>query len=122
MTHLVSVVQFDVLKTQLSIVAEQVMSEWNSNNNCLLVVGATYPKELAEIRQLLGDDVVFLVPGLGTQGGDAEQTVKAGLNKDKTGVIINSSREVLYASSDSDFADAARKKATELRDEINSYR
>jgi len=104
------------------IVAEAVMNEWNDNNNCSLVIGSTYPGELAEVRQSLGDEVIFLIPGLGTQGGNAAKTVQAGINKAGTGVIINSSREVLFASNGTDFADAARTKATQLRDEINSYR
>jgi orotidine-5'-phosphate decarboxylase len=104
------------------IVAEKVMHDWNVNNNCLLVVGSPYPKELAEIRQVLGDEVVFLVPGMGTQGGDAERTVKAGINSKKEGIIINSSREVIYASDKADFAEAARARALFLRDAINKYR
>jgi orotidine-5'-phosphate decarboxylase len=104
------------------IIAQEVMTKWNTNNNCLLVIGSPYPKELAEMRQLLGDKVVFLVPGLGTQGGDAKQTVQAGISSHGTGIIVNSSREVIYASSGTDFANAARIKATQLRDEINSAR
>src|SRR6185369_7482101 len=55
------------------IVAKKVSEEWNKNNNCLLVVGATYPEELAEIRKITGD-MTFLVPGVGAQGGDVEKT------------------------------------------------
>lgn len=104
------------------IVAEEVMSKWNKNNNCLLVIGSPYPSEMAEIRKTLGDKAIFLVPGLGTQGGEAKQTVKAGINSSGTGVIINSSREVIYASNKDDFANAARTKASKLRNEINGYR
>src|SRR5665213_1695672 len=57
-------------------VAENVAKEWNVNGNCLLVVGATFPAELSEIRQLVGDEMIFLVPGVGAQGGDVEATVK----------------------------------------------
>jgi orotidine-5'-phosphate decarboxylase len=103
-------------------VAEHVRDEWNENGNCQLVVGATYPKELAEIRELVGDEMVFLVPGVGAQGGDTEATLKAGLNSKGRGLIINSSRGIIYASGGEDFADAARAKATETRDEINKYR
>lgn len=103
-------------------VAKNVRDNWNKNGNCLLVVGATAPKEMAEIRELVGDEMVFLVPGLGAQGGDAEATVKAGINSSGTGLIINSSRSILYASPLEDFADAARRKAISFRDEINSYR
>ncbi|HUY85159.1 MAG TPA: orotidine-5'-phosphate decarboxylase [Candidatus Dormibacteraeota bacterium] len=103
-------------------VAEHVRDEWNANGNCLLVVGATYPKELAEIRSLVGDKMIFLVPGLGAQGGDAEATVRSGVTSDGKGLIINSSRAIIYASSGEDFADAARQAAIATRDEINSYR
>lgn len=103
-------------------VAENVAKNWNANGNCLLVVGATFPEEMAEIRRLVGDEMVFLVPGLGAQGGDAEAAVKAGINADGRGLIISSSRSILYASSGEDFADAARAKAAAARDEINSYR
>lgn len=94
--------------------AEQVATKWNTNGNCMLVVGATYPEELAEVRRLAGD-MWFLVPGIGTQGGDVEKTVKAGLNSKGTGMIINSSRGIIFAK---DPGEEARK----LRDEINRYR
>jgi orotidine-5'-phosphate decarboxylase len=103
-------------------VAENVRDNWNKNGNCQLVVGATFPQEMAEIRELVGNAMIFLVPGLGAQGGDAEATVKAGLNTDGTGLIINSSRAIIFASASKDFADAARQKAIETRDQINSYR
>jgi orotidine-5'-phosphate decarboxylase len=95
-------------------VAENVAKDWNANGNCLLVVGATYPDELAEVRKLAGD-MTILVPGIGAQGGDIEATLKAGMNSDGTGLIINSSRAIIYAS---DPAAAAKK----MRDEINQYR
>jgi orotidine-5'-phosphate decarboxylase len=103
------------------IVAKKVSSEWNKNNNCLLVVGATYPEELAEIRKLTGD-MTFLVPGVGAQGGDVEKTIKAGLNSQKAGLIISSSRGIIFASNGDDFADRAREETQKLRDEINKYR
>ena len=103
-------------------VAEQVKNDWNSDGNCLLVVGATHPSELAEVRSIVGDDMVLLVPGLGAQGGDAEATLKAGLNANGDGLIINSSRAILYASDGEDFAEAAAKAALKARDEINTYR
>lgn len=103
------------------VVAKKIKEEWNENNNCQLIVGATYPVELAEIRTLVGDDMVFLVPGTGTQGGQAE-LLKGGLTSRGDGLIINSSRETMYASSGKDFAEAARAKAIELRDEINACR
>lgn len=103
------------------IVAEKIVKEWNKNNNCLMVVGATYPKELAEVRTIAGD-MTFLVPGIGAQGGDVEKTVKAGLNSKKAGMIINSSRGIIFASSGKDFAQKARLKAQKLKDSINQYR
>jgi orotidine-5'-phosphate decarboxylase len=100
------------------LVASNVVRDWNENNNCLLVVGATYPDELAEIRAEVGDDMWFLVPGIGAQGGDIEATLKAGGDK----LILNSGRSVLYASSADDFAEAAADVARKTRDEINQYR
>lgn len=103
-------------------VAENVAKNWNTNGNCLLVVGATAPEEMTEIRQLVGDDMVFLVPGIGAQGGDTEATIKGGINSKGSGLIISSSRAIIYASGGKDFAEAARQKATAARDEINKYR
>jgi orotidine-5'-phosphate decarboxylase len=102
-------------------VAEQVAQSWNVSGNCLLVVGATYPQELADVRKIVGD-LTLLVPGVGAQGGDVEATLKAGLNADGRGLIINSARAILYASNGDDFAEAARQAATATRDEINQYR
>ncbi len=78
-------------------VAYQVAKKWNKNNNCLLVVGATYPKELKEIREIVGDDFWFLVPGVGAQGGDLKSVLKFGLNSKKEGLIINVSRSIIFA-------------------------
>ena len=103
-------------------VADSVVKNWNANENCLLVVGATYPDELAEIRQLAGDNLVFLVPGIGAQGGDVEATVKAGVNSAGRGIIINSARDIIYASNGEDFAEAAKVRAQAVRNEINQYR
>ena len=103
-------------------VAQNVRDKWNKNGNCLLVVGATFPQEMAEIRELVGNDMVFLVPGFGAQGGQAEATIKAGLNSEGRGLIINSSRSIIFASSGEDFDEAARLKATNYRDELNQYR
>ncbi len=103
------------------IVAKKVVNEWNKNNNCFLVVGATYPEELAEVRGMAGD-MIFLVPGIGAQGGDVEKTVKAGLNSKKAGMVINSSRGIIFASGGEDFAEKAREETLKLRNEINKYR
>jgi orotidine-5'-phosphate decarboxylase len=102
-------------------VAETVAKEWNSAGNCMLVVGATYPEELADIRARTGE-LPFLVPGVGAQGGDVAKVMAAGKTRAGTGMIISSSRGILYASSGKDFAAAARKAALELRDLINSHR
>lgn len=102
-------------------VAHKAATEWNSNGNVMLVVGATYPEELADIRAITGD-MPFLVPGIGAQGGDVEKAVKSGKTHDGTGMVINSSRGIIYASSGADFADAARASTLQLRDEINVHR
>jgi orotidine-5'-phosphate decarboxylase len=103
------------------VVAENVAREWNSRGNCLLVVGATYPEELADVRARTGD-MTFLVPGVGAQGGDVERAVRAGRRADGAGLVINSSRGILYASGGEDFAAAARRATLELRDAINRAR
>lgn len=103
-------------------VAKHVRDEWNENGNCLLVVGATYPEELAEIRSAVGPDIIFLVPGVGAQGGDVEATLNAGLNKSGKGLVINASRSIIYADSSEAFAVTAGQKAKEVKDEINKYR
>ena len=102
-------------------VAQVVAKEWNAAGNCMIVVGATYPEELADIRKHTGD-LPFLVPGVGAQGGDVAKVMAAGKTAAGTGLVISSSRAILYASSGDDFAEAARKAATELRDSINAHR
>jgi orotidine-5'-phosphate decarboxylase len=104
------------------VLAQNVKDSWNENGNCQLVVGATYPDELSEVRKIVGEDMVLLVPGVGAQGADIEATLKAGINKSGRGIIVNSGRDILYASSGTDFAEAAKKRAQETRDEINKYR
>jgi orotidine-5'-phosphate decarboxylase len=103
------------------LVAEKVAKEWNTTGQCALVVGATFPGEIARVREIVGD-LPLLVPGIGAQGGDIEATVKAGRTADGTGLMINSSRAILYAGKGEDFATAARKVAQETRDAINRYR
>lgn len=102
-------------------VAQLVARDWNGNGNCALVVGATYPGELAAVRALVGD-LPILVPGVGAQGGDVAAVLRNGKNAQSAGLIISSSRAILYASGGADFADAARGEAQNLRDEINRYR
>jgi len=101
------------------IVAESVARDWNSRGNCLLVVGATYPEELADIRARTGD-MTFLVPGVGAQGADVEKAVRNGRTAGGEGLVINSSRGIIYAGSGEDFAVAARRATLELRDAINA--
>jgi len=79
------------------LVARQVSQKWNKNKNCLLVVGATYPKELKEVREIVGDDFWILVPGIGAQGGDLQKTLKSGLNSKKQGLIISLSRAIIFS-------------------------
>ena len=103
------------------IIAIKASTEWNYNGNVTLVVGATYPNELREIRDLVGD-MPLLVPGIGAQGGDVKKAVINGRDSKGAGMIINSSRGIIYASPGRDFEDAARNAAINLRDEINLYR
>jgi orotidine-5'-phosphate decarboxylase len=91
-------------------VADLVATRWNDSGQCGLVVGATYPVELARVRELVGPDVPFLVPGVGAQGGDVAAAVDAGSGRGG-GLVVNSSRQILYASSGEDFAAAARSVA-----------
>lgn len=102
-------------------VARLVATEWNTSGQCALVVGATFPAEIARVREITGT-LPLLVPGIGAQGGDIEATVKAGKTLGGTGLMINSSRAILYAGQGEDYADAARQAALETRDAINRYR
>lgn len=102
-------------------VAEHVSKDWNTNDNCALVVGATYPEELKEVRSIVGD-MPLLIPGIGAQGGDVEKTVKAGCDSSGSNAIINSSRGIIFASLGSDFAQKAAEEAKNLKNTINLYR
>jgi len=102
-------------------VAASIARGWNTHGNCALVVGATYPEQLAAVRALVGDMPV-LVPGIGAQGGDIDAVIRHGATVDGTGLMISSSRAILYASAGEDFADAARCATIELRDAINRAR
>lgn len=104
------------------LVAYRISRHWNKNSNCSVVVGATYPEELAVVRQIVGDDMPILIPGIGTQGGDVEATVKAGQNTGGQRIIINASRSIIFASGGSDFAEAARSETLKLHNLINQYR
>ncbi len=107
------------LRPLFEIVAEKA-NAWNNHGNVGLVVGATAPEELKRIRQNY-PDMPLLIPGVGAQGGDLAQTVSNGFDDKGERTIINSSRQILYASRGKDFAEAARKAAVKLRDEINGY-
>ncbi len=96
-------------------------SEWNKSGNVGLVVGATYPEELKLIRQS-HPDLPLLIPGVGAQGGDLELAVRYGVDARGAKAIINSSRQIIYAAQDKDFAAAARRAAIALRDQINQFR
>ncbi len=95
-------------------VAQHVAKKWNTNNNCALVVGATYPTELAIVRRIV-KDMPLLIPGIGAQGGDLEKTVESGRDTHGSGMIIAVSRDII-------FADNPRKEAKRLRSKINVYR
>lgn len=96
------------------VVAERVSRDWNARGNCMLVAGATYPDELREIRAIVGE-MTLLVPGVGAQGGDLDATLRAGLNRAGLGLIINSSRGIIFASD-------PVAEARALRDQINTIR
>jgi orotidine-5'-phosphate decarboxylase len=102
------------------LVAERVVS-WNSRGNCGMVVGAAYPAILERVR-CIAPDVPILIPGVGPQAGDLEASIAAGMPAQSGPIIINSSRQVLYASRDDDWREAARRTALELRDAINVAR
>lgn len=102
-------------------VARLAAQQWNRSGQLGLVVGATYPAELARVRALAGT-LPILVPGIGAQGGDVQASVIAGQTADGTGLLINSSRAILYAGNGEDFAQAAAAAAQRTRDEINRYR
>ena len=95
-------------------VAERVSTEWNSRGNCMLVVGATWPAEMRQLRRI-APDMTFLVPGIGAQGGEIKATMRAGMRSDGKGLILSSSRAILYADRPVEAARAAR-------DEINAAR
>ena len=102
-------------------VAKLAAQEWNRSGQISLVVGATFPEEIAKVRAIVGE-MPLLIPGIGAQGGDIDATVKAGsiAGAPGTGMIINSSRAILYASSGNDFAQAARAVAQSTRDALRA--
>jgi len=107
------------------VVAELAAQRWNTRGNCALVVGATYPRELAEVRRIVGD-MPLLLPGVGAQGADVAQAVTCGQTAAGTGLLVSSSRAILYGTTrgraGADFAGNARAAAQALRTEINRSR
>lgn len=100
-------------------VARTATDVWARRGEVALVVGATYPDELARVRSIVGD-MALLVPGIGAQGGDVAAVVRAGRDSSGYGLIVNSSRAVLYADSGTGFATAARAVASATRDAIRA--
>lgn len=100
-------------------VAAAVEKDWNYNGNCGLVVGATYPEEMASVRRSV-PHLPFLIPGIGAQGGDLEATVRASHIDGRLPAIINASRSIIYASDGEDYADAARTALEDLTSGVTS--
>ncbi|OGI75695.1 orotidine 5'-phosphate decarboxylase [Candidatus Nomurabacteria bacterium RIFCSPHIGHO2_02_FULL_42_19] len=96
------------------VVAEKVSKEWNKNSNCMLVVGATYPAELGEVRKIVGD-LTILVPGIGTQGGSVKEVMEAGLSSEKLGLIVSSSKAIIFSEN---LKEEARKLCEEIRSNL----
>lgn len=116
--------EFQLLKLEggrrlYEIVAEDVanINKWNYNGNCTVVVGATFPEELKRVREIVGD-MTILIPGVGAQGGDLAETLKNGLNSKGEGIIISSSRAIIFASAEGDFAQRAREETEKLDKKI----
>lgn len=102
-------------------VADLVAHKWNTTGQCGLVVGATFPQELAQVRQVVGN-MPLLVPGIGAQGGDIAATCQAGCTADGVGMMINSSRAILYAAGHGDWMTSSAEAARQTRDAINACR
>ena len=101
-------------------VAKQI-SEWDVAEQCMLVTGATYPDELAKVRAVVGN-LPLLVPGVGAQGGSIEEVLKSGLDAHGTGLVISSSRAIIFADSGPDYAEAAAAAAEAAMNHINKFR
>lgn len=109
---------FAVARTKplYQVVAEHVANHWNTNGNCMLVVGATAPEELAAVRQIVGD-MPLLIPGIGAQGGEVLATVKAGMDSKGNGMVINSSRGIIFAKNPRQVADNTNTQINEAKEE-----
>jgi len=95
------------------------LNEWNIHENIGLVAGATHPEELKDLRERAGD-IPFLIPGVGAQGGDLEAVLNNALTQDKNGILINSSRGIIFASSEKDYAEIAAQKSKELVEQMRA--
>jgi len=115
---------FQLLKVDgrplFKIVADRV-NYWNKDNNCGLVVGATHPDQLKEVREIAGD-MPILIPGVGAQGGSLEKAIDAGTNNFRSPAVVNVSRSVLYASNGADFAQRARQEVIKLNGIVTRLR
>lgn len=100
----------------------KTIKKWEEFGCCGLVAGATYPDELRTLRKVMGNQSPFLIPGIGKQGGDVKRTVMYGTNEHGEMAVINSSRAIIYASKNDDFAEVARTQTEKLRKTINTYR
>lgn len=124
--HLASAVEFYVnggsgaTVPMYQLVAGMAAHRWNEHDNVGVVVGATAPRELLEVRKIVGDGFPILLPGIGTQGGNLEATVNNGRDKSGQGIIVNATSSVIYASSGEDFAEAARREALSLHEGITT--
>ena len=103
-------------------VARLAAERWNPHGQTGLVVGATFPSELARVRAIVGPDMPLLVPGVGAQGGDAHATVRAGAGSNRAGLMINSSRAILYASGGADWQEGASREARATREALEQAR
>lgn len=101
--------------------AARVAGSWNARGNCMLVVGATWPDEMRRIREI-APEMTFLVPGVGAQGGDIEKTVQAGLRADGKGLVISSSRAIMYADDPAAVARDTRDAINQARERIHGER
>lgn len=99
------------------VIARLTAGEWNKNRNCCVLVGATYPEELGEVRKIVGE-VPILVAGIGAQDGDLEKTIRNGLDGKKRGLIVNAARSIIFASQEADFAERARESTQKLHEAI----
>ncbi len=102
-------------------IAYRVARTWSAvSGNCGLVMGATMPGHLAAVRKIIGDDMWILAPGIGAQGGDLREALQAGLNTHQSGLVINSGRDIIFASNGMDFAEAAQRELLRLTQESDT--